>query len=380
MFPAQIVVIGAFSLIFYIYLGYPLLLWVLSRFFKKSFRSGSETPTVTLVIAAHNEEAVIARKLENSLALDYPGDRLSFAVASDASTDGTNAIVAGFRDRGVRLFAFSERGGKIAALNRVVPQLDSEIIVMSDANGMYDPRAVRRLVRHFSDPRIGCVCGELRYTNPGRSSAGRGESAYWRYEVAVKKMESAMGHLLGANGGIFAFRRVLREPVPPVMANDFVTPVKISLRGYHVIYDPEALCFEQSSQTMGNEFRRHSRFASRGLIAGCYLLALALRRLHLPMIFTLISHRLLRWLSGTLLITALIANAFTLQGLWGMLFGGQLLFYLSALMGFGLTRLGRRFRPLTLPYYFCMLNLAGLAGLFQLATGRVRAQWSTKER
>jgi len=364
----------------YIYAGYPLALAALSRLRRRRFEAGEAAPTVTLVIAAHNEEAIIRQKLENSLALDYPRDKLTIAVASDASTDATNDIVRAFADRGVALFDIAERGGKIAALNRVVPQLDSEIVIMSDANGMYDPAAIRRLVRWFADPRVGCVCGELRYGNPGDTAAGRGEGAYWRYEVAIKKMESAMGALLGANGGIFAYRRALRQPVPEVMANDFVTPVLIALQGYAVVYEKEAICWEQASYAVGDEFRRHSRFAARGLIAGFWLLGKALRRGHALMAFELVSHRLLRWTSGLLLLLALTANLFAREGLFGWLLAAQLACYAAAGLGWLAVRFGRPVKALVFPYYFCMLNLAGLNGLWKLATGRVRAHWSPAAR
>ena len=377
---AEALVIAAIAGVGYIYAGYPIALALLSRLFRRLFETGGHEPTVVLVIAAHNEERVIRQKLENSLALDYPRDKLTIAVASDASTDATNAIVAEYADRGVALFDIRERGGKIAALNQVVPQLTSEIIVMSDANGMYDPAAIRALVRRFADPRVGCVCGELRYGNPSGAEAGRGEGAYWRYEVAIKKMESDMGTLLGANGGIFAYRRDLREPVPPIMANDFVTPVLIALKGYAVVYEPGAICYERASTTVANEFRRHSRFAARGVIAGLWLLGKALRRGHAAMIFELVSHRLLRWCSGLLLIVALTANLFARDGLFGWLLALQLAGYAAALLGWALARAGRPFKPLIFPYYFLTLNLAGLNGLWRLATGRTRAHWSTKER
>ncbi|MFC1735804.1 glycosyltransferase family 2 protein, partial [Candidatus Hydrogenedentota bacterium] len=268
-------IIVSLSLLFYIYAGYPLALVVLSRLVRRRFEKGDDLPSVSFVIAAHNEEDVIRDKLENTLALDYPVDKLEVYIASDGSRDATCSIAREYASRNVKLLDQKERTGKTGALNNVIAHLSGDIVVMSDANSVYEPDAVRMLVRNFADSRVGCVCGELRYRNPEETAAGHGEGAYWRYEVAIKKMESAMGCLLGANGGIFAYRRELREPVPELMANDFVTPVKLALKGHRIVYDGDAVCYEDSSQTLGNEFKRHARIAARGIVAALYLLGLS---------------------------------------------------------------------------------------------------------
>src|SRR5262249_32360786 len=244
------VLCGLLVLVFvHTYLLYPLSLWAAIRIAgdRSRHRTSDVTPAVTLVISAYNEERWIRRKLENSLALDYPSDGLRIVVVSDGSSDGTVAIAREFTPRGVEVRAFPGRRGKVACLNDVVPSLRSDLVVMSDANSMYDPRSIRRLARHFADERIGCVCGRLRYENPGEEPAGASERVYWRYEGWLKKLESRLGSLLGANGSIYAYRRDLFRPVDPLMFCDDVIPIRIGIAGWMVIYDCEAWCTEETS-------------------------------------------------------------------------------------------------------------------------------------
>jgi cellulose synthase/poly-beta-1,6-N-acetylglucosamine synthase-like glycosyltransferase len=362
------------------YAGYPLSLLLLRLALGNRSRHarGEALPAVSLVISAYNEERVMRRKLENSLALDYPQDRLEIHVVSDRSTDATEAIVREFEHRGVVLHSLQVRQGKVAGLNSVVPGLRSDLVVMSDANSMYEPDSLRRLVRHFADPRVGCVCGRLLYLNPRGTHSGRGERVYWTYEGAIKILESSLGSLLGANGAIYAYRRRLFRPVDPLMFCDDVIPVRIAIERYLAIYDPEARCTEEAAEEAVERHRR-ARHASFGLRSMLFLISEACRRGRLLILYQCVSHRLLRWAGGPAL-GALLLSAPFLPRPWGSVaLAGQGAFYVIALLGFLASRLGRGNTPLYLPYYFLVINLAGVRGLFSYVRGTDRPHWEPRQ-
>jgi cellulose synthase/poly-beta-1,6-N-acetylglucosamine synthase-like glycosyltransferase len=297
----------ALTLLVFAYAGYPLSLLALRPLLGRRSRhsTGEGTPTVTLIVVAYNEERVIRDKLENSLALDYPRPRLRILVVSDGSSDATTSIVEGFAARGIELLAFTERRGKVAALNEVVPGITSDLVIMSDANSMYHPDSLRHLVRHFADPRVGCVCGELVYQNPRSLAAGEGEQVYWGYERGIKRLESALGSLLGANGAIYAFRTPLFRPVDPLMFCDDVIPIRIRLTGLLTLYEPAARCTEEAA-TEAVEARRRRRHASFGLRSMLAMGREALAGGYLLVVYQCVSHRILRWLGGVFLATLLV--------------------------------------------------------------------------
>ena len=354
----------ALAILVQAYLGYPLSLMMLRTLLGDRSRHarGDDLPAVSLVISAYNEELVIRRKIENSRALDYPEERLEIIVVSDGSTDRTEAIVRDFESRNVGLRAFKGRQGKVACLNRVIPDLRSDLVVMSDANSMYEPGSLRQLVSHFVDPRIGCVCGRLRYVNPQDLASGRGELIYWAYEGLIKRLESSLGSLLGANGAIYAFRRTLFRPVDPLMFCDDVIPGRIALEGYLTIYDPRARCEEVTAAEKVERHRR-ARHASFGLRSMLHLAAEALRSRRFLLAYQCISHRILRWAGGLSLGVLLVSSVFLPDPWRAAALAGQGVFYGAAGLGFLASRLGARASTLYLPYYFLVINLAGLAGL-----------------
>jgi len=241
----------------YTFLGYPAVLWALSLLAGKRVAKGQMRPKVSLIISAYNEQSIIAEKIENCLAIDYPKEKLDIIVASE-STDRTNEIVQRYAPQGIVLHAYRGRAGKAATLFRTVPKATGEIIVFSDANAMYEPDAIRKLVRNFNDERIGCVSGQLKYFNPDQSNSGTGELAYWKYEMAIKKLESRFFSLLGANGSIFAIRKELYFPIAEDRGDDFELPIRIRLNGRGVVLEPEAVSWERSSATADEEFTRSS--------------------------------------------------------------------------------------------------------------------------
>lgn len=367
------------GVLFHAYLGYPLSLALLRllRGDRSRHAQGDDLPSVSLVISAHNEDRVIRRKIENSLDLEYPRDRLTIIVASDGSTDGTEEIVREFQCRGVELCAFEGRRGKVDCLNLVVPGLRSELVVMSDANSIYERDSLKKLVRHFADRRVGCVCGRLRYVNPRDLPAGHGELLYWEYEDGIKRLESSLGSLLGANGAMYAYRRELFRPVDPLMFCDDVVPARIALDGYLTLFDPQALCTEE---TVGEEVerRRRARHASFGLRSMLHLATEALRRGRLLLFYECLAHRVLRW-GGGLALAAFFVSTWWLQVPWRLpALAGQTLFYGAAIAGYLASRRGRRITALYLPYYFLVINLAGLAGLRAYILGTDKPYWSPR--
>jgi biofilm PGA synthesis N-glycosyltransferase PgaC len=366
-------------LVIYPYVGYPLVIYALAaarekKVGKKANPAAGELPTMSLIISAYNEEGVIAEKIDNSLGLDYPREKLEIIVASESS-DGTNATVQRYADAGVRLFAFEERQGKAATLYRTVPRASGRIIVFSDANGMYERDALLKLARNFSDPRVGCVSGLLRYMNPGGVAAGEGEGLYWSYEMMVKALESRLFSFLGATGSIFAIRSELYSPLSRQRGDDFELSVRIAQQGYGVVFEPEAVSWEMSSDSTLSEFRRKVRIVAWNIKSALLLLGGCFSRRMPFLAFQLLSHKILRWMVPVFLLSALVSNMFLEGPLYGSLLVIQGTFYLSASVAYALDLRRKRIPgPFNVAYYFCVVNLAALVGVFRFLHGE-KATW-----
>jgi cellulose synthase/poly-beta-1,6-N-acetylglucosamine synthase-like glycosyltransferase len=367
------------ALVVYVYAGYPLLLRSLVALGGgRDRRVDSSEPTVTLLISAYNEGAVIAAKIDNSLALDYPQDRLDIVVISDASEDDTDEIVRGYGGRNVRLLRMRERGGKTLGLNAAVAEAKGEIVVFSDANAMYRPEAIRALVRNFADPAVGAVVGESTYTDQATES-DKSESWYWRYETAIKLLESRVGSTVGGDGAIYAIRRALYEPMTADALSDFVNPLQIVARGLRCVYEPEAISVEQAAGTFMKEFKRKVRIVNRAWRA-----TLRMRRLLNPFHYgrfalQLISHKLLRWFVPVFLLAAFVANIALIREsvVYEATLVLQLVFYGLASAGYVMH--ARRDLPFVVyvPFYFCLVNIASLRGILQVHRGKTYTIWST---
>ena len=363
----------------YHYVGYPLLLLMLGLRKKEALRTADITPSVSLIISAYNEETVIRQKLENSLSLDYPRDRLEVIVASDGSTDRTPDIVREYA-RDVALYDYPQRRGKNAALNATVPHARGDILVFTDANGMYQKDALGRLVRHFADPRVGCVCGELIYRNPTGNPVAEGYNHYWRYDQWLKTLESRLHSLLGANGSIFAVRRPLNETLNPRTSNDMVLPIKIAARGYAVVYEPEAVSVEAGSGGEGEELRRRSRIVARGLLGVWEVLPAIMRNGRPLLLVQLLSRKFIRYVYPLLLVPLLVSNVFLEGPFYRTILALQLIPYLLLPVGYAFSRAGKKLRLLSLPYYFFVGNLAALLGLLKVVSLRELATWEAFDR
>ncbi len=368
------------ALVVYVYAGYPILLALLARLFpQENSRSDRFSARASLLISAFNEAQVIGEKVENSLALDYPQGQLEIIVISDCSSDGTDEIVSGYGSRGVRLLRQPQRLGKTEGLNLAVPQAKGEILVFSDANAIYQRDAVQQLVAHFVDKEVGYVVGNARYRQiEGQVASAESEGLYWRLETWLKQKESEFGSVVGGDGAIYAIRRELFTPLRPTDINDFLNPLQIVTRGYRGVYEPSAVCFEEAGESFEKEFRRKVRIISRSLNALLRAPSVLLPWVQPRHWFALVSHKLLRWFVPLFLIALLCCNI--VLGDWPffrIVLGLQLLLYSFAAVGWILERNGKSVKLFYLPYYFFLVNLASLFGIFKLLTGSLSPTWQT---
>ena len=369
-------------LVVYTYLLYPALLWLLTMGKRlPDYPVPTQWPSVSMVLAAYNEIAVIRAKLENTLALDYPPDRLEFIVVSDGSDDGTDAVVAPYTAQGVKFHRMPQRGGKTLAQNAGVSLATGQLLVFTDATSMFAPDALRQLVRPFTDRQVGCVCGELRYVNPEALAAGKGEGFYWRYEQFLKRRESLLCSALGANGSIYALRRELFEVLEAEIISDFIMPLRTWRKGFRVVYESRAVAFEPSSSRFGDEFRRRLRIISRSM-HGLWRNRSALNPFAGGLFaFELFSHKVLRWLAPVGLLVMLVsAIPLTDQPLYQVLLFAQLFFYALAILGNLFQRRLGKVALFYIPAYFCATNLGALLALWNFVTGRRYQTWQPVNR
>ncbi|WP_162670633.1 glycosyltransferase family 2 protein [Gemmata massiliana] len=337
-------------------------------------------PTLSLLIAAHNEEADIEARIKNALALDYPAGKLEIVIASDGSTDATNDIVRKFADRGVRLLAYSLNQGKASVLDKSVPRLNGEIVILSDANTHMEPDVAQRLAAWFLDPDIGVVCGRLVLTD---AKTGKNvDGLYWKYETFLKKCESRLGALLGSNGAIYAIRKALFPGIASgTIIDDFVIPLDAKLQsGCRIVYDPDAVAYEETAPTMRAEFRRRVRIGAGGFQSIGMLWPL-LSPVHGWVSFTFLSHKVLRWVCPFFLLGMLGANALLLSDpLYASTMGAQAAFYALAAAGNWLPAQPRFLRFFRLPTMFVSMNAALFLGFFRWCLGRQGGTWKRTDR
>ncbi len=328
-------------------------------------RDEGYVPTVSVIIAAWNEEAVIERRLENLLALDYPAEQLELVVASDASSDRTDELVERFGGRGVRLVR-CPRGGKVAAQNHAVPRTSGELLAFSDANATWAPDALRKLVRSFADPDVAYACGRLRLEQADGSNR---EGVYWRYELWLRGSESRLGSVTGGNGSIYAVRRTDYVDVDPRFGHDLSFPYLMVQRGRRAVYDPEAVAFEKPTPTNEDEFRRKVR-----MFEHCWLIVgrgRMLRRQPPGYALELVSHRHLRYASGLLHLVLLGASVALVAARAGWVYdvalGAQLGLLAAAVVGVGIAR------------YYVLVSWATVVALWNALRAGVPPVWEKAE-
>jgi cellulose synthase/poly-beta-1,6-N-acetylglucosamine synthase-like glycosyltransferase len=348
--------------VLYVYIGYPILLWGLQLFFRSSAHIQAVEPSVSLLVTAYNEAKVVGEKMRNSLALDYPADKLEVVIASDGSKDATAEIVRSFaaREPRIRLLDFENNRGKMQVLNDAVKELRGEIVAFSDASSMLATDSVRTLVRSFSDPRVGAASGVYRLLKKDQAAMGSQEDLYWQYETFLKVQEARLGAFTGAHGSLYAIRRELYPfPSADTINDDFTIPMRILERGYRVAYEPAAVAYEEAYEMEG--FSRRVR-----ITAGNIEQLREIKSLLWPprpfVLFCLLSHKAARLLVPIFMIVALAANL-GLRGQYpyNWLLLGQGIFYGLAALG---AIMSLNPKVLRLPFYFCMINSALFAWIY----------------
>lgn len=363
------------ALLFYAFAGYPLVLKGLALVIpKRHVVDESWLPSVSIVLSVFNEEAVIGEKIENFLALDYPQEKLELVTVSDKCSDRTEEILTSFNNDRIKLLVQEKRSGKTLNLNRGVAEAEGEVIVFTDANSMFDRDAVRKLVRHFADPAVGLVSGRSIYLSAEDRVEGVG-GAYRSYEEMIKKAESAVGSIVGADGAIYALRKELYEPLEPRYINDFIHTIQAVLKGYLAISDHEAVCREGIDETYGDELRRQTRIMAPSWLIYLSQIGKVLAAGRLAYAWAMTSHKLLRWLTVPLMVLLFATSGvlFSSGLLYQAILAGQVLFLAGVLAGSraegGLMRV---------PYLFTLLHYAAVAGFFKYLSGNVYTTWNPR--
>ena len=367
----------------YIYVGYPLLARWLGRVLDRRVRSaapGEYLPSVTVLIAAFNEAYHIEQTVRNKLEQNYPADKLRVVVVSDGSEDGTDEIVAGIDDPRVTLIRQEPRAGKTSGLNLAMPEIDSEIVVFSDANSLYRADTLQHLVAPLADPAVGYVTGRMVYKAPDGSLTGEGCSTYMTYENALRAWETDLGSIVGVDGGVDAIRRNIYRPMRADQLPDFVQPLAVREQGYRVVYAPDALLYEDALAAVEDEFRMRVRVSLRAFHA-LKDKAVLLDPIRFGVFaWQLASHKVLRYLAFVFMLLTAIANVPLAVGgsvVWRAIGAGQILFYLAALVGHALRHRAVP-RLVGLVYYLCVVNLASGLAFIQFLMGRKQVMWKPR--
>ena len=366
---------GVFWLV-YVYLGYPILLALIGLLRRVRPQLADDyLPKVSVVFAARNEEKDIDWKIRETLAWDYPPDRLEVAVVSDASTDRTDEIIRSIKDDRLLFVRMEQRGGKNMALNSLIPRTSGEILFFTDANAHIEPSALRRIVRHFSEKRVGCVTGQTQPLRHEDSPLTKGAGTYWGYEALVKQLENRIGSVLVCEGAVFCIRRSLFSPLSPQLANDLETPFQIAKLGYWICYEPSVFTWEYETSSPREEFARRRRICAQGTLA----LRRLLKTLSPLRAWQFLSRKVLRWVTLIPILLVFISSIFLSNYLfYRTMFVLQLAFYLLASLGWLLGAVGRRTRgPFSIPYYTLLVCTAGLLGTVESCLGRKFAVWET---
>lgn len=374
---AKIIFWTSTAALFYVYAGYPLLVFAISKFFPKKNKKGDFAPRVTVLITAYNEEKSIAGKLENTLEIDYPSEKLEILVASDGSTDRTDEIVKSFAEKGVKFFRQEGRVGKTITQNNAVEKASGEIILFSDATTNYRSNVLREILPNFSDESVGCVAGKLIYVDNSKSNVGTGAKSYWNYESFLKKSESDACSLIGASGCLYAVRKTAYQPMYAEACSDFLICTVVFRQGLRSVYEPEAVCFEETNRHTEKEMKMRIRVISQTftdlwrnremlnpLKSGFYAVEL-------------ISHKLMRYAVPLFLVLAFVSSAFLLSENWiyETIFLLQAAFYLVASGGWILEKSFGNIGVFAIPHYFMLTNLASVFGFYKFLRGERYANW-----
>lgn len=374
---AQLIFFTSVAALFYVYAGYPLLVWLVSRLFPKQIKRGAFEPRVTILITAYNEERDIRAKLENTLEIVYPKEKLEILVASDGSTDKTDQIVREFSARGVKLFRQEGRVGKTYTQNKAVEQSSGEIILFSDATTFYQKDVLRQMLPNFADAGVGCVAGKLIYVDDTKSAVGKGAQSYWNYETFLKESESRACSLIGASGCLYAVRKSAYREMYPEACSDFLIATIVYEQGLRTIFEPNAVCTEETNRRTDKEMRMRVR-----VISQTFTDLWRNRKMLNPFrsgfyAVELVSHKILRYAVPLFLILIFFSTAFlAFHSIFFLaVFLLQILFYAAAFAAWIFERGSVKPGVLAMPLYFVLANLASLIGFYKFLRGERYARW-----
>ncbi len=358
------------------YAIYPAAIWVTGRWFPLTIRKRPILPKISIVISAYNEEKNIEEKIRNTLELDYPADKTEILIGSDGSSDQTVEISSRFCDERVRVFDFQENRGKTSVQNDLAGRAGGEIFIFTDAASFLPPDAIKKLIRNFADDRVGCVAGRMRFVGTNKNLTAESQGLYWRYEVKIRELESAIGSLIGVDGPLYAVRRQCYIPLERNMISDLMTPLLVLEQGKKVVFEPEAIVDEAPTTRTGQEFNTRRRITLRGLIG-----IFSHRRLLNPFRYPILAlqiffHKVVRWFVGPLVII----NFFTCFALSERLFFRlflvlYVLFFMAAGFGYLSEKIGRKTIILRIPYYFSLVNFAATMGIFDFLRKKQAVSW-----
>lgn len=380
-------------IVFYAFLGYGILLFILinlKRLFKpkKDIKNlvDSHLPSTTLLIAAFNEEDFIEEKIQNCLAIDYPKDKFQILFITDGSSDQTPQIISQYKD--IELLHQDNRAGKMAAIKRAMPHIKGEITVFTDANTFLNPEAIKELVKHYQIAKVGAVAGEKRIMVDEKADASAaGEGFYWKYESALKKWDYELYSSIGAAGELFSIRTALYQPVESdTIIDDHMIAMRIAEQGYIIAYEPKAYAIETASENSAEELKRKIRIVAGG-IQSIFRLKKAANPFNNPILtFQYISHKVLRWaVTPALMLVAFILNCLIVYQypdllLYQVILLMQVLFYTASALGWFLEQKKLKIKLFFIPYYFCLMNYAALAGTIRYFKGQQSAAWEKSKR
>ncbi len=377
-------------IIFYTYVGYGILLFFIIKILrifrkKKAFDLNYKLPSVTIIVAAYNEEYCIEEKITNTLFLDYPKDKVHYIFITDGSTDKTPEIISKYNS--IQLMHKPERTGKIVAVHRAMNEVKSEVVVFTDANTLLNKKALINICRHFQDPSVGAVAGEKRVQIDDSGDATAGEGFYWKYESKLKTWDSELFSVVGAAGELFSVKTSLYIPVPvDTLLDDFMISMLIAQKGYRIIYEPNAYATENASANTKEELKRKVRIAAGGIQSFLRLTSLLNPIKHPLLSFQYLSHRILRWtITPFLMVFCFFLNWYIVIGLNGdvkyyVVLAGQVLFYGFALLGWIMQSRSIKVKLFFIPYYFCMMNYAVFAGIKRYMNSNQSVLWEKAKR
>lgn len=371
----------AIGCVAFAYVGYSLSIVVIGLFARRKLKRADITPTVTFLITAYNEEKNLAAKIEGTLALDYPKDKLEIIIASDGSTDRTDEIARSFADRNVRLVRVEGRVGKTETQNQAVRQARNEIIIFSDATTQYESQALRKIVRNYNDPEVGAVSGRYEYFNPTGAAIGVGSVYFWKYENFIKRTQTRIHTITGCCGCIYSVRKAAYQPLPPDIISDLCEPLAVLAQGYRIVFEPEAIAYEETTEKTSEEFNMRVRVAVRGMRGLLYM-----KKLFNPFRFGFVSyqlfgHKVMRWLVPVFVIIAFAANAFLLDNrFYQVTFALQAAFFVLAGLGHLAARWNLKLLPMSVPLFVVTVNLAMLTAMWRVMKGVRAVTWETVRR